>query len=927
MTYKKIRTKYRVFSLLLIILISAKITIGQNIKINTIEKYNNLSWTEWVRTIESENNLRFFFHPNTIPEFKVQITNDSLSFENQLTLLLSPYSINVSIKESDIFLLKNQKIVSSISSDFYKKEEYNFAKKLTKKDYLSTESELITKIVQIGTKNNNKSSQVRLNGIVRSFNDKSVMPNSIIYIEELGKSLITDKNGEFSVELESGEYIFRIRGVESKEEKYKVNVYSNGNAEFFIDSDLILLDEVVITSEKSHNVRSSNMGIESISAKKTELIPAVMGEKDILKVSLLLPGIQSIGEGAAGINVRGAPADQNMFYLNNIPIYNTAHFMGFFSAINSDALDNMTIYKSNIPSEYGGRLSSVIDMEAKTGNKEKFAMNGGISPITGKLTIEGPIIKEKGSYLLSYRSTYSDWILKRIKNKDLQNTTANFNDAILNLNYDISANNKVNITAYYSSDNINLSNKSVFSYNNKGFSISLKHSFTQSFNSELIFANSSYISSNKSYEDSIFWYKQNFLIHHNELKYKNSLRLNDANSLNFGFNSVYTVLDKGNFEPLNNDYQFPVLNFGESRALETGIYLNYQWNISRSFSITSGVRYNIYNVLGPDSVFNYQPNSSMKIATIIDTSFIGKNSIIKTYTNPDFRLSAKYLINNQNSIKISYNSLHQYEYMLSNTIAISPFYKWQLADYHIKPMSGSQISLGYYTNMSKNKYEFSIESYYKKINNLVQFKDGANIIYNKIIETAILQGAITAYGVEVMLKKKFGRFNGNINYTYSHAQIKVASSILEDNINDGLNYNADYDKPNALNILANYEFIKRLSASANFVYSTGRPITYPTGMYNYYENRFLNYTLRNEYRIPDYIRLDASVKLEGNMKSKKLIHGTWIFSVYNLLGRKNAYSVFFAMENGLVKSYKLSIFAKPIISLTYNFNLGNYANK
>lgn len=328
--------------------------------------------------------------------------------------------------------------------------------------------------------------------------------------------------------------------------------------------------------------------------------------------------------------------------------------------------------------------------------------------------------------------------------------------------------------------------------------------------------------------------------------------------------------------------------------------------------------------LGENHVRNYPDNLSRNIGNLTDSAYFGKNEIIESYSAPDFRFASRIMINENYSVKLSYNQLRQYLFLMSNTIAVSPTDKWKLADNNLKPMKGQQFSIGLYN--SRNKYNISVEAYYKLTENFIEYKNGANLIVNQYPETDILQGDMNSYGVEFMIKKSRGRFNGWFNYTYSRAFVKMDSEHTEEIINGGDWFNSNYDKPHAANLVMNYRFSRRFSVSTNLVYSTGRPVTYPVGAYEINDTYYPIYSERNEYRIPDYFRMDLSVKVEGNLASRKLAHGTWIFSIYNLTGRKNAYSVYFKTEKGQMNAYKLSIFGTPIVSLTYSFKLGNYAN-
>ena len=421
-------------------------------------------------------------------------------------------------------------------------------------------------------------------------------------------------------------------------------------------------------------------------------------------------------------------------------------------------------------------------------------------------------------------------------------------------------------------------------------------------------------------------YETNYELKHLEARTGLSLVPHGNHHINIGANSILYKLDQGNYKPLNDESLVIPIRLKTEEGVESAIFINEEWKPSAIFSLSAGLRYNFYTFLGPHDSYVYKENQPMEVDNIVDTTFYPKNKKVKSYAAPDLRLSAKYSINEFMSVKAAFNQVHQYIFMLSNTIAVSPTDKWKLVDEHIKPMNGEQYSVGFFSELKKHMYEFSTELYYKNVRNLVEYMDGANLLVNPIPETDVLQGNLKSYGAECMLKKISGKVNGWVSYTYSRAIVKVNGEKPGEKINFGNSYPANYDKPHAFNIVANYKFSHRLSVSSNVVYATGRPITFPAAVY--YQNGIpiIHYSARNEYRIPDYIRVDISVNIEGNLKSKKFKHSSWNISVYNLLGRDNPYSVYFKQEGWLINGYQLSIFGSPIVSLTYNFKLGSYEN-
>lgn len=891
--------------------------------------FENMSWQDALAKIEAKFDLEFYLFADSIPEFNFSLPGDSTSLSEALSFNFSPFNIRVSMDAyRKVFLIENATVYTTLPDDYFNElnpETSPGEKEIIQKEFLNTNKVYIPKTIIVGTRKEglNKST-VFVNGKVVNSEDLTPIINGTIYIEETEKGTVTNENGQFSIELKKGTYTFRVNSIESTEKILKVIVYSDGFLNIELDPQLYLLDEFVVSSDREHNVRGTQMGFEKIDTKKIKEIPVVLGERDIIRVALLLPGVQSVGEGSSGFNVRGSPADQNIFYINKVPVYNTSHLFGFFSAFNAAAISDFSLLKSNIPAEYGGRLSSIFDIHARDGNMENFSMRGGISPITGNLLVESPIVKNKSSFLLSARSTYSNWLLTLVDDPLIQNSEAYFGDGLFNLTFKLNQKNELRVFTYFSYDDATIGDLTKSKYQNTGGSINWhrliksRHSFDLSFTS----GNYSFENDNMEYEFAA--YQQTFQLSHNEIKAGINLRPNEKHTISFGINSTLYLLNKGDFEPLTDNSLIQPISFEPEQGIESGIYLGDNWSISPELEIIAGIRFNMYTYLGPKTVYNYTPGYPMEPEYITDTVYYDKNQRIISYTGLDYRIAVKYLLNEKSSVKASFNRLHQYIFMLSNTIAISPTDIWKLSDPHIQPMIGDQVSLGYYTNLMGGFLEFSVEGYYKHVNNLVEYKDGADLVINEIPETEVIQGDLDAYGLEFMLRKPDGRLNGWINYTYSSSQVLVNNPETGEQNNFGIKYPSNYDKPHALNLVANYKISKRLSFSGNIVYSTGRPITYPTAVYYQDGMEITNYSMRNEYRLPDYFRVDASINLEGNLKKKKLIHGSWAVSVYNLTGRKNAYSVYFKLDEGVIKGYKLSIFGVPIFSISYNFKLGNY---
>ncbi|RLD31284.1 MAG: TonB-dependent receptor, partial [Bacteroidetes bacterium] len=733
----------------------------------------------------------------------------------------------------------------------------------------------------------------------------------------------SNADGFYSLVLPKGQHIVEYRTIGMRTTRRNLILYSNGGFNVEMYEKVNQLEEVTVTASKENNVQNLRMGTEKISIKMLKMIPMGLGEVDVVKSALLLPGVQSVGEAAAGYNVRGGSTDQNLMLLNNAPIINPSHFFGFFSAFNSDIIGDVTLYKSGVPAKYGGRISSVMDIQLKEGSKEKFKVSGGISPVTGRLMVEGPV-KEKATYILSARTTYSNWILKQLENKQLQNSTASFYDIQGMTNIEIDKNNKISLSGYYSKDKFNYYKQSAFEYSNLAATLQWDHTFKPN-----LFASFSVIMSNYDYsidgvQDSTAMSSMYYRLGQNIGRADFTYFPIERHKVNFGLNATWYQLTPGELLPLNDSSTVIPRRLEDDRALESSLYLSDEFEISPVVTLSGGLRLNMYASFGPNSEFRYGDDIPFSTESILDTVYYSNGQIKAFYPNLEFRLSSRFLLGAGFSFKAGIQRMYQYIHMVSNTTAISPTDIWKLSDKYIKPQRSDQLSLGIYRNFKKNMIETSIETYYKKLDNIIDYKGGAQLLMNEHLETDIINGTGRAYGVEFMVKKTSGSITGWVSYTYSRILHKIDGEFDEEKVNDGNYFPANYDKPHDLKLVVNSKLSRRFNITTNFVYNTGRPITYPVGFYNFANVNRVFYSQRNEFRIPDYLRLDLAATFNGNLKKNKLNHSSFTLAVYNVLGRRNPYSIYFKVEDGEVNGYKMSIFGKPIITLTYNFRiLGN----
>lgn len=909
-----------------------------NAQINDIEvnvSGDSQKLTEVIEHIEEKHGIRFFYKDNWINSISVPGSMSGLKLEEVLGRALKNHGLNFTLFNDAVYITEEPiNLVVENSGNFHNSdsdENVNSGKEGREKGIAS-----ILDNVTVGKKNSNNKRNANIFGLIKDAYSGEPLIGASLYVEELKTGAVSDANGNYMINLKKGSYTFTYRLIGKEPVQKKVTIYSDGRLNVELQESLIALDEVIVKEDKYNNTKGMQTGFEQITMKELKELPPVAGERDILKASLLLPGVQTVGESAAGYNIRGGGVDQNLFLINNIPIYNTAHMFGFFSAFNSDVIRNFNLYKSNIPVEYGGRISSVFDVQTKNGNNKTFSLKGGISPITANLSVEGPIKKEKSSYILGLRTSYSNWILKRLNDASLRNSSVDFSDVIANFNNIIDDNNSINVFLYASRDKfkIPITATSInsdqekpyinYQYYNIGSAANWQHYFGNQLysNLSLIFSNYNLDIDDKQIISNAF--KSNHYVQHYELNHKFTYNPNPNNELKFGYSSIYYKLNPGTYNPTTEESNYQGFDMEDESAIETSIYIGDKYDINPKLGIEGGLRYSFYNYLGPKTVYEYANGDSPVTGTVSDTSNFNKLESIKIYSGLDVRFSARYLIDADNSIKLGFNRINQYLFLLSNTIAISPTDKWKLCDSYLKPSVGYQYNIGYYKNITSKNLEFSAELYYKTTSNLKEFRDGAETEKNENLEQELLVGEGRSYGLELMLKKSFGKFNGWVNYTYSKSELKFDGNSKAERINYGKFYPSNSDKPHNFNFTINMKFNRRFSVATNFTYSTGRPTTIPESKFYINGLPRIWYSERNAGRLPNYMRLDVAMNLEGNLLKNKIAHGYWTFAIYNLLSRQNAYSAFYKYENEQLKGYMISIFARPVITLTYNFKLGNY---
>ncbi len=907
-------------TLIFILLSMAALTLkGQVPEYKITWEYRDQTFADFVSMAEREFPVRFFYKDEWIRDIKIGDRGDQQTITGILDNLLLSRNLFYHIdKQGNIVLTKEYKI-KSVSAEPLLKGTY-----LPPTDYSAarqrqTYNENI--IVEIGNPaDKNRSGNVTVTGVVRESSSDETIPGVTIFIRELAKGTVTDGNGTYSMSFPRGSYNIRFSCLGMQETSVNTRIYGSGKLDVLMAEAFIPISEAVITADRDNVHRRYEVGLEKLNMATFRLMPTSLGETDLLKNILMLPGVKTVGEGSAGFNVRGGAADQNLILLYGAPLFNPSHFFGFFSSVNSDVIKDVLLYKGGIPAQYGGRLSSVIDIVARDGSTEEFRGNAGISPVATHLLVETPLVKDKLSLILGARTTYSNWVLGMVNDPVLQNSRASFYDLNGRVVFEPDSKNKLELSSYLSHDSFRLNSDTTYSYDNSIISFKWRRKVNSALTFNLTGNTSRYYYNIESRNNSAEAFLLNYNLDFKGVKADFDWFLNNKQRINFGMEANgYSVLP-GEYLPAGDSSVVAARTIMRDKAIEGAVYADDRITLTESLSLSLGLRVSLFGALGPRLIQLYDPSLPMSQATVYDTLDIENGKFYRTYGGPEFRASFNYILSRASSVKFNYNRTRQYLHLLTNTTSISPTDTWKLSDYYLRPQIADQFSAGYYLNLPWKNLEFSAEMYYKPIRNMVDFKGGTNLIMNGTIEKDIINVSGRAYGVELMVKKATGKFSWNVNYTYSRILVRSRTLFESDAINSGRWFPASHDKPHDLAVTFNYAATRRLNLSFNYTYNTGRPVTYPVAVYRVADQWVVQYSDRNKYRIPYYSRLDLSARWSGNLKSRKLLNPFWTLSCFNVLGRENVYSEYFRIENNQIKAYRLSVFARAIPTLSYSFD-------
>lgn len=779
---------------------------------------------------------------------------------------------------------------------------------------------LIIISLSVSAQNSSKST---ISGHIKDSSSGEDLIGAMLRVQEMpSMGAVTNVYGFYSLTLPDGKYTFVFSYVGYKSEVRKITLNKGVQIDVELTPSAKNLEQVEIYGERSDaNVTSPEMSVTKVTIKEVEKIPVIFGERDVMKTIQLLPGVKSEGDGGAGFFVRGGSADQNLILLDEAPVYNASHMLGFFSVFNADALKDVKLYKGGMPAKYGGRLSSVMDINMRDGNNKSFHAKGGIGIIASKLSVEGPIVKDKGSFIISGRRTYADVFLNFSTNEQQRNSQLFFYDLNLKANYRVTDKDRIYLSGYLGRDKFGFNNDFGFDWGNRTSTMRWNHLF-----SDKLFSNTTVL-----YSDYNYVFKATFNdktieagsdIRDINLKEDLTYFLNDRNKISFGGNIVHHTFTPGDIKV---DGEIQVDNTLEKRySLESALYVSNEQKITDFFQITYGLRYSNFTQIGPGSIYTFND-----LGELVKTTEYKDWEKVKAYNGLAPRLSALYLINSKSSVKASYARTYQYLHLVSNTTSSTPTDVWLPSSNNVKPEIADQVALGYFRNFKKNMFEFSAEIYYKNIQNAIDYRVGAEVNFNPYVEGDLIFGKGRAYGLELLFKKRIGKFTGWVSYTLSRVEKQF------DEINTNSWYPARQDRTHDVSIVGMYEISERLNVAATWVYYTGSAVTFPSAKYQI-DGMIVNYyTERNGYRMPDYHRLDIGVNWDGKHYTYKLNPETgkkekvpkkfissWNFSVYNAYGRENAYSISFQVSDNdpnKTEAVQLSLF-RWVPSITYNFN-------
>ena len=793
------------------------------------------------------------------------------------------------------FVLRGAEIATTLPSGYFDVRRKAAAGDDSLQRYLGEQNVTMTfqnKIYEIGDpESRRKGGKATVRGYVRDVASGEPLTGVSVY-DETGKSFtLTDEYGFYKLTLPLGASKLGFSGYSLEDLKLDLMVYDDGGLDVVMKEKVFSLSGAVITSESMSHHRTPQMGIEKVRVNMIKNVPVVFGEADALKVVMTLPGVKSVGEASSGFNVRGGSTDQNLILFNGGTIYNPNHMFGILSAFNTDIINDVELYKSSIPASYGGRISSVLEVRSRDGNSKKVQGSLGLGLLTSRIHLEGPLVKDKTTFILGGRTTYSNWMLKLLPaNSNYSGGKASFQDVNLGISQKIGERNSIHAYGYFSRDKFSFSGDTTFRYRNINGSLRWHSIFNDRHSMTATVGYDSYHYSVENTFNAYTAYRLSNAVDQEYLKLHFKSSLSDAHTLDYGANLTRYDLNPGSYHALGDSSLIISRELERERALEGALFVSDTWKVTDGLTFDAGVRWSQF----------YRPSDGSH------------------YGGPEFRVSGKYSFTDVTSIKAGFNTMRQYIHMISNSINVSPTDSWRLSSSKIRPQTGWQAAVGFYQTVFNNTVDLSLEAYYKRVKHYIDYKSGAVLVMNENLADDLIETENRSYGVEVMAKKNIGKLNGWISYTWSRSMLREMEDRGISTINGGDWYNAAYDKPHDVKVVANYKFTHRYSLSVNLDYSTGRPVTIPVGKYDYAGGSRLVYSERNGYRIPDYFRLDLAIIVEPGHYLRQLTHMSFTIGCYNVTGRKNPYSIYYTAQGSRISGHMLCVFASPIPYVNFN---------
>ena len=875
-------------------------------------KYSKVPFIEFFNAMEESYSVQFYYKPEWFERDSVTVSFVNKTIEEVVVLALNgtPFTYRI-IRDNKVVILPKDEVAMLVGQMF---------------DY-SNRASGDQSFVLVGNQDDaGKSKNALMTGKILDGKTGEPIIGAVIQVNNLPRGAVSNAQGIYKLSLAPGLYSLTVSSVGYEKSQSNIKIVGSGEMNFELFDKSVALEDIIIYGERlDRNVSSHQMSLVELDVKSIKQLPSVSGGKDVLKGLTTMPGVKSIGEFSSGINVRGGGEDQNLYLFNGSPLFNTSHIFGLFSVINPDAVDKLTLYKGHIPAIYGERVSSVVDIRTSESQPSRFRVRGGIGIYDSRLMVEVPVVKDKVFFDIGGRTSYSDWILKQMNDYNLRNSSASFYDLNGTLHIWLSKS-RFSLSGYTCNDVFKLASDVRYNYGSTVGSFNWNYMFNSNLASYLSLSYSSYKVDKDDISTNLAQSRIKSGIDYTGLKYRIKYGGISNHTLDAGFNVIKYRIDPGEMGPLNAESIVTESSVESEQAYEGAFFINDEYSINEYLVVNAGLRVSGYMNMGPGSVAVYSPGMARDSSAITGYTTYEKNEPIATYFGFEPRLSARIRLNESSSLKLSYNRNIQYLSLVSYSSVSTPADIWKLSDSYIRPLIANQFALGFYRNFMNNSIETSVEVYYKSLKNTIEYKDGANLEMNPDIENVLLNSDGRNYGVEFMLKKNSGILDGWIGYTYSRSLRKTSGEYAGEIINDNQYYPSSYDRPHDFTTVLNYHINKRLQLSANFSYSTGRPVTLPE--YKYYSGSdvVVYFSDKNKYRIPPYHRLDMAISLDESLKIKKKWKGSWSFSVLNIYGRKNAYTIYYKKEDpspandyNRFSLYKLYLIGRPVPTISYTF--------